>query len=80
MDTIRFENKVFKIRKIDLPEFGNILISTTNLNQLLMNEDGGYTSGEAEIVDEQIFYFVDENEIEYEQDKLIKMLSRQLHD
>ena len=45
-----------------------------------MNDDGGYASNEAEMVDEQIFYFVDENELEYEQEKLIKLVSRQLHD
>jgi len=80
MDTIKFETKTFKIREIDLPKFGNVVISTTTLNQLLMNDDGGYTSNEAEMVDEQIFYFVDENELEYEQGKLIKLVSRQLHD
>jgi hypothetical protein len=74
MNTIEFNTKKFKIREIDLPEFGNVSISTTSLNQLLLKEDGSYTSDEAIKIDEQIFYFVEENEIELPEEKLRNLL------
>jgi len=75
MDTIEFQNKDFKVRKIELPEFGNVLISTNSLNELLLNDDGNYTSDEAEAVDEEIFYFVEDNEIEHSEKELIKLVT-----
>lgn len=74
MDSIEFQNQEFKVREIELPEFGNVLISTNSLNELLLNEDGCYTSDESEIVDEKIFYFVDDNEIELSEEELIKVV------
>lgn len=78
MDTIEFQNQEFKVREIGLPEFGNVLISTNSLNELLLDEDGGYTSNEAEIIDEKIFYFVENNEIELNEDELIKSVTLEL--
>ncbi len=77
MDTIIFENKEFKTREIDFPEFGNVLISTVSLNELLL-KDGIYVSDEAVNIDEQIFYFVDENEIKLSDENLIDLITKQL--
>jgi hypothetical protein len=74
MDKIEFQNKEYKVREIELPEFGNVLISTNSLNELLLNEDGSYTSEEAIAVDERIFYFVEENEIEFSDEKLKNLI------
>ena len=74
MNTINFQNKEFKIRKIELPEFGNVFISVISLNELLLNKNGGYISEEANIIDEQIFYYVDDFEIEFDDEVLIKLI------
>lgn len=74
MNKIEFNTKKFVIREIDLPEFGNVTISTTSLNQLLLKEDGSYASDEAIKVDEQIFYFVEKNEIELPEEELRNLL------
>lgn len=68
----------FKVREIDLPEFGNVLISTNSLNELLFNEEGSYISDEAVEVDEQIFYFVEENEIELPEEELVTLIIEQV--
>lgn len=78
MATIEFQNKEFKVREIELSEFGNVLISTNSLNQLLLNDYGGYISDEAKIVDEKIFYFVENNEIELNEEELIKSVTLEL--
>ena len=68
----------FKVKEIDLPEFGNVLISTNSLNELLFNEEGSYISDEAVEVDEQIFYFVEENEIELPEEELVTLIIEQV--
>lgn len=74
MDKIEFQNKEYKVREIEIPEFGNVLISTNSLNELLLNESGSYISEEAIAVDERIFYFVEENEIEFSDEELINLI------
>ena len=78
MDKIEFQNNQYKVREIELPELGNVLISTTSLNQLLLNDDGSYVSNEAIFVDESIYFFVDENEIELSDDELINLLTTEV--
>ena len=36
------------------------MISTDDLESVLINEDGAYTSTEARLIDEQIFFYVPE--------------------
>lgn len=74
---IEFQNREYLLREVELPEIGNVLISTLELNDLLMNKNGGYVSDEAISVDERIYYFVEENEIKLSDDDLIKLLIQQ---
>lgn len=74
---IGFQNREYLVREIELPEIGNVLISTIGLNDLLMNKNGSYVSEEAISVDERIYYFVEENEIKLSDDNLIKLLIQQ---
>lgn len=77
MDTIKFKNKEYKRREIELPELGNIFISTTSLNDILMNYGSHYVSKEAQNIDEQICFFVEENEIELNDEDLVNLVSLQ---
>ena len=78
MDTIIFENKKFKTRDIDLPEHGTVTISTSSLNNLLLSENDKYISDEAISIDEKIFYFVQDHEIEFEAEKLIELITQEI--
>ena len=78
MNTINFQNKEFKLRELELSDMGNILISTNSLNELLLNEHGCYKSNEAISLDENIFYFVDDNEIELSNDELINLINKEV--
>jgi hypothetical protein len=75
MDKIEFKNQEFKVREIEIPESGVVLISTNSLNEILLNSEGSYTSEEARTIDEQVFYFVEENEIEYSDEELINLIT-----
>lgn len=74
METIQFQNKEFRVREIEFPEIGSVLISTKSLNELIMNENGGYVSDEAILIDESIFYFVEEEEMKFTNKELIKLI------
>lgn len=78
MDTINFQNKDFKIRELELPEIGNVLISTKALNESLLNESGGYVSDEAIVVDENIFYFVNDNEMKLSNMELMNLITEEI--
>lgn len=78
MDTINFKNKEFKVREVELPEIGNVLISTNSLNESLLNEYGGYVSDEAIKVDKNIFYFVTNNEMSFSDKELINLINQEI--
>ncbi len=77
---ITFQNTNYETREIELLEFGNVLISTSALNVKLLDENGSYISEEACGVDEQIFYFVEQSEIELTDKELKKVLITQIYD
>ncbi len=64
--TITLHHQTFPIREIEF-DFGNRNISTDDLNEMIMYETGNYTSEEARMVDEEIFYYVGLEEIELDE-------------
>lgn len=78
MNEISFQNRKFKLREIELPEIGNVLISTTSLNELLLNKDENYVSNEANIIDENIYFFVDNKEIELSYPDLLNLIIKEV--
>ncbi len=78
MDLIIFQSTEYKSREIQLPDFGNVLISTTSLNRGLFDKNACYVNDEACFIDEQIFYFVEENEIILPIKSLKRLLLKQL--
>ncbi|MFT4203471.1 MAG: hypothetical protein QM610_06105 [Chitinophagaceae bacterium] len=78
MEEITFQEINYQIREIEIPEVGNVLISTTTLNDALITEDGGYVSIEASNVDEKIFFFVENNEITLSDSELSNLILKQI--
>lgn len=77
--TIKFSDSVFPYRLINIKGWGkNLMISTLDLqNQLITNHDC-YCSEEARKVDEQVFFFVSENEINLPESGLSKIILESL--
>lgn len=75
---IFLDGRTFPIRTITFPNFGLVNVSITQLNDIVMNEDGGYTSIEAENIDNQIFYYVSEEELGLEVNNLIKVILKSI--
>ncbi len=78
MDYVKFKDVEYIIREIELPELGIVLVSTNDLNNALMDNGCDYISEEAKNIDEEIFYFVEKNEILLKDEELINIISREI--
>jgi hypothetical protein len=76
METIEFENARYPIKNIFLPNYGEVTLSTSLLNIKIMNDNGSYSSEEARLIDESILFYVEQNEIHYSENKLIKLINQ----
>lgn len=64
MDDCFVYNQIeYPSREIRLPKFGYVTVSITSLSNVLFNDNGSYPSIEAQYVDEQIFFFVEDDKI-----------------
>lgn len=75
---ISFNTKNYKTRLVHIDEFGEVLISVESLNSDLINQRGSYISTEAEFIDQQIFYFVSERQIDLPIKQLIKLVKTEV--
>ena len=61
LDFIIFEEGTYPVRYVAIEgRESALMISTEDLEAVLINEDGGYTSPEARLIDEYIFFYVPE--------------------
>lgn len=75
MEIIKFEGNEYPTAILNMP-FGKRKISVLKLNESLMNVRGGYVSERARMIDEEIFYYVDEEDFQLTKGKLAnKILS-----
>lgn len=56
-DIVTFNNREFPVRTLFMDNFGEVVISTEELNSCLMIE-GSYVSENAHLLDESIFFFI----------------------
>ena len=74
MQKIVFDNFEYPIREIYLPKFGNVTISTLSLVDKLLDDRSIYVSDKARLIDEEIFYYVDPEEIKLPTKKILKII------
>lgn len=61
VNCILFEGITYPVRYVAIEgSKSELMISTEDLEAVLINEDGGYFSPEARLIDEQIFFYVPE--------------------
>ncbi len=71
LDYINYNGNNYLCRWLDLGnEWGTVLISISSLDNVIMN-NANYSSKEAQRIDEQIFFYVDDAEIFLPQNILI---------
>lgn len=74
---IDFQNIFYPARVVELPNDGEVLISVTSLNDVLLKDDD-HVSDEARYVDDQIFYFVEDSQINLDDEELITLLTKEV--
>lgn len=70
----------YPTRYISICNLGEVLISTTALNNALIDFNGAYHSPEATQIDERIFYFIEPNDIFLDENKLSYIIENELDD
>lgn len=73
MEFIEFKGKRFPTVMINLP-FGERKISNIDLNEALLNIDGSYVSEKARLIDESIFYFVEDKVLRFRENEISKLI------
>lgn len=60
---ITFEGKQYQTKQIFIHKLGWVLIANMTLLDALMDEQGEWVSYEAEMVDEQIYFYVEDHQL-----------------
>ncbi len=75
MEKIIFKGKSYYLRHLYLEHLSQeVTVSTADLNDALMSQNGSYVSAKAETIDESIFYYVRKKEIKLKEEKLKNLL------
>lgn len=78
LDTITFQGNEYIIRIIDTEEYGTVQVATTNLADALLPEGIDHVSDEAEDIDNGIFFYVEEDEINLPEEELISLIEESI--
>lgn len=65
LETIQFQGKIYKTRIVNVKGFGERRIATESLQDALLS-DGKYVSENAKIIDENIFFYVEDKYIHFD--------------
>lgn len=76
MAQIIFEDNIYPVREIHHPKYGLVLIGNMTLLDQLMDEKGDWVSYEAEMVDEQIYFYVEDYQMYLNKHELKKLVTK----
>lgn len=78
-DVIEFIGKSYGLRVLNFGEgLGRINVASNKLNSLLVDDNGRFTSKEAQSVDENIFYFIAPAEFRLSDEALMEKILREV--
>ncbi|MDD3772400.1 MAG: hypothetical protein RBT46_08180 [Weeksellaceae bacterium] len=75
---IQYNNQAFLSKMVYSEIYGEVLLASEKLNASLLDDKGAYINKEAEIIDEQIFYFVPDNYFSLNEKVLIKKIEAEI--
>jgi hypothetical protein len=79
LDSIHYKNMSFPCRKLHIDGWGNVLISTRELQAQLLDESGtNFRDSVAQMIDEKIFFFVERAQLLMSPKDLSKTLEKEL--
>ena len=71
---IKFDGKEYPTKLLNIPNFGEKLISVESLEESLHDAEGFYVSDEARVVDEKIFFYVPDDVIDDDDESLTEFI------
>lgn len=77
---IKFNGKKYSTKQLNIPDFGERLVSVESLEESLFDTEGFYVSDEAQVVDEKIFFYVPDNIINEDDKAIVEFIEECLHD
>ena len=77
---IEFDGKEYPTKLLNIPDFGERLVSVESLEKSLFDAEGFYVSDEAQVVDEKIFFYVPDNIIDEDEKTIVEFVDECLHD
>lgn len=72
--TIVFEGKEYPAREVKIGDYGNVIVSVVSLNNMLIDQLCVPVSDEAEEIDDGIFFYVEDNEIDLPDEEIEKIV------
>ena len=71
---IEFDGKEYPTKLLNIPGFGERLVSVESLEKSLMDAEGFYASDEALAIDEKIFFYVPDDVINEDEKSLVDFI------
>ena len=71
---IKFDGKEYPTKLLNIPNFGEKLISVESIEESLHDAEGFYVSDEARVVDEKIFFYVPDDVIDDDDESLTEFI------
>lgn len=72
-------NRIYPVRRVSIEGYGdNLAVSTTSLQKAMFNKKGGYKNLNCILLDEKIFFFVDDKDINLPDEELVKKIKESL--
>lgn len=77
--TIKYDGIYYPYRELETLSFGEVLVGTTDLEKVLMDEDMcECVSDEATVIDQQIFYYIESFQMEFSDDELLELIEKEV--
>lgn len=71
---IEFNGKEYPTRQLNIPNFGEKLVSVESLQKSLHDTKGFYISDEAEVIDEKILIYIPDDIINDDEKSLVEFI------
>ena len=71
---IKFNGREYPTKLLNIPGFGEKLVSIEGLEKTLFDAEGFYVSDEARVIDEKIFFYVPDNIINSNEKSLVELI------
>ena len=77
-ETIQYRGNNYKLRRVDIPGYGERTIATVNLEKSLFAENGEYKDRAAQFLDNIIFFYVETEDLNLPANELSRFVNKQV--